>query len=51
LLSSLMKDPVRLPTSNMTVDRATIAQHLLNAEHGLFIVFDSLLFELTFCMV
>eukprot|EP01035_Chromulina_nebulosa_P024786 gene24786-32279_t len=27
-----MKDPVRLPTSNMIIDRSSIAQHLLNNE-------------------
>lgn len=32
LLDTLMKDPVRLPTSGNIVDRATIAQHLLNDE-------------------
>jgi ubiquitin conjugation factor E4 B len=35
LLDTLMKDPVRLPTSGTVVDRATIAQHLLNVETGL----------------
>ena len=30
LLLTLMRDPVRLPTSGNTIDRATIAQHLLN---------------------
>jgi ubiquitin conjugation factor E4 B len=32
LLSTIMKDPVLLPTSNHIVDRATIYQHLLNDE-------------------
>eukprot|EP01031_Cornospumella_fuschlensis_P026243 gene26243-31702_t len=32
LLDTLMRDPVRLPTSNTIVDRTTIAQHLLNVE-------------------
>lgn len=30
LLCSIMKDPVRLPTSNYVMDRASIEQHLLN---------------------
>jgi hypothetical protein len=34
LLSTLMKDPVYLPTSGTIVDRATISQHLLNTEIG-----------------
>jgi ubiquitin conjugation factor E4 B len=34
LLDTLMRDPVRLPTSNTIVDRATIAQHLLNVDTG-----------------
>jgi ubiquitin conjugation factor E4 B len=34
LLDTLMRDPVRLPTSNTIVDRSTIAQHLLNVDHG-----------------
>ncbi|RYH31359.1 hypothetical protein EON65_02720, partial [archaeon] len=34
LLDTLMRDPVRLPTSNTIVDRTTIAQHLLNVEIG-----------------
>jgi hypothetical protein len=34
LLDTLMRDPVCLPTSNIVVDRSTIAQHLLNAEIG-----------------
>ncbi len=34
LLDTLMQDPVRLPTSGTIVDRATIAQHLLNVETG-----------------
>ena len=34
LLSTLMRDPVRLPTSGNIVDRSTIAQHLLNDETG-----------------
>jgi ubiquitin conjugation factor E4 B len=32
LLDTLMRDPVRLPTSNTIVDRSTIAQHLLNMD-------------------
>lgn len=32
LLSTLMRDPVLLPTSNTVIDRTTIAQHLLNNE-------------------
>ncbi len=35
LLSTLMKDPVRLPTSGNIVDRSTITQHLLNDETGM----------------
>ena len=34
LLSTLMRDPVRLPTSGNVVDRSTISQHLLNDEKG-----------------
>jgi ubiquitin conjugation factor E4 B len=34
LLDTLMRDPVRLPTSNTIVDRSTIAQHLLNVDIG-----------------
>lgn len=34
LLDTLMRDPVRLPTSGTIVDRATIAQHLLNVDTG-----------------
>lgn len=34
LLDTLMLDPVCLPTSGTIVDRATIAQHLLNVEIG-----------------
>lgn len=34
LLDTLMRDPVRLPTSKTIVDRATIAQHLLNTDTG-----------------
>lgn len=34
LLDTLMKDPVRLPTSKNIVDRSTIAQHLLNTDTG-----------------
>ena len=30
ILCTLMKDPVLLPTSNVTVDRSTIVSHLLN---------------------
>ena len=32
LMSTLMKDPVLLPTSNMIIDRSSIAQQLLNNE-------------------
>eukprot|EP01038_Epipyxis_sp_PR26KG_P006656 gene6656-9137_t len=32
LLDTIMRDPVRLPTSNTIVDRSTIAQHLLNVD-------------------
>lgn len=32
LMSTIMRDPVRLPTSDHIVDRATIYQHLLNDE-------------------
>lgn len=32
---TLMRDPVRLPTSGNVVDRSTIAQHLLNDETGI----------------
>lgn len=42
LLDTLMRDPVRLPTSGTIVDRATIAQHLLNVETGTFQLFSSL---------
>ena len=31
-MSTIMRDPVRLPTSDNIVDRATIYQHLLNDE-------------------
>ena len=34
LMSTIMRDPVRLPTSGNIVDRATISQHLLNDEKG-----------------
>ncbi len=34
LMDTLMRDPVRLPTSGTIVDRATIAQHLLNVDTG-----------------
>ncbi|XP_071033652.1 ubiquitin conjugation factor E4 A [Parasteatoda tepidariorum] len=30
IMSTLMKDPVKLPSSGVTVDRATIARHLLS---------------------
>lgn len=30
IMSTLMLDPVRLPSSNVTVDRTTIARHLLS---------------------
>ena len=36
LLMTLMRDPVRLPTSGNIVDRSTIAQHLLNDANGMF---------------
>ncbi len=36
LLDTLMRDPVRLPTSGQIVDRSTISQHLLNNEIGQF---------------
>lgn len=39
LLDTLMRDPVRLPTSGTVVDRSTIAQHLLNTEIGKYIGF------------
>lgn len=39
LLDTLMRDPVRLPTSKTIVDRATIAQHLLNTDTGKFLKF------------
>jgi ubiquitin conjugation factor E4 B len=32
ILNTLLRDPVRLPTSGSIVDRSTIAQHLLNDE-------------------
>mmetsp|Transcript_22473 Transcript_22473/g.32803 ORF Transcript_22473/g.32803 Transcript_22473/m.32803 type:complete len:1051 (+) Transcript_22473:62-3214(+) len=32
LMSTIMRDPVFLPTSSSTLDRATITQHLLNDE-------------------
>lgn len=32
IMSTLMRDPVKLPTSGHIVDRATISQHLLNDE-------------------
>lgn len=32
VLDTVMRDPVRLPTSNTIIDRSTITQHLLNAE-------------------
>lgn len=34
LLSTIMRDPVYLPTSSNIVDRSTITQHLLNDETG-----------------
>lgn len=34
LLDTLMRDPVKLPSSGQIVDRATIAQHLLNDSTG-----------------
>lgn len=34
LLSTLMRDPVLLPTSGTIVDRSTISQHLLNDPTG-----------------
>jgi hypothetical protein len=30
ILSTLMEDPVKLPTSGMTMDRAVISRHLLS---------------------
>lgn len=36
IMSTLMRDPVFLPTSNMTMDRANILRHLLAAEHDPF---------------
>jgi len=39
LLDTLMRDPVRLPTSGTIVDRSTIAQHLLNNEIGSFDIY------------
>jgi ubiquitin conjugation factor E4 B len=44
LLDTLMKNPVRLPTSNTIVDRSTIAQHLLNVDTG-FIQFFVYIFK------
>lgn len=45
LLDTLMRDPVRLPTSGTIVDRSTIAQHLLNVETGaLWLISFSVLF-------
>jgi ubiquitin conjugation factor E4 B len=41
LLSTLMRDPVRLPTSGHIVDRSTISQHLLNDEKGTLILLFS----------
>lgn len=32
LMSSLMSDPVRLPQSNMVVDREIITRHLMNSK-------------------
>lgn len=32
LVFTIMRDPVRLPSSGMVVDRTTIRQHLLNDE-------------------
>lgn len=29
IMNTIMKDPVKLPTSGVTVDRATIVRHLL----------------------
>jgi hypothetical protein len=43
LLDTLMRDPVRLPTSGTIVDRATIAQHLLNVDTGKLCTWDSVL--------
>ena len=34
LMNTLMRNPVRLPTSGTVMDRAVIAQHLLNTETG-----------------
>jgi ubiquitin conjugation factor E4 B len=39
LLYTIMRDPVRLPTSGNILDRLTISQHLLNDETGLFVQF------------
>jgi len=36
LLCTLMKDPVKLPTSGTVIDRSTIRQHLLNDPHDPF---------------
>ena len=36
LLCTLMKDPVKLPTSGTVIDRSTITQHLLNDPHDPF---------------
>ena len=36
ILFNLMVDPVRLPSSHMVVDRATIQAHLLNDPHDPF---------------
>ena len=36
LMYTVMEDPVLLPTSNITVDRATITSHLLSDSHDPF---------------
>ncbi len=41
IMSTIMRDPVMLPTSGNIVDRSTITQHLLNDETGRYAAFDS----------
>jgi len=36
IMQTLMTDPVKLPTSNVTVDRVTITRHLLSTPHDPF---------------
>jgi len=36
IMQTLMMDPVKLPTSNVTVDRVTITRHLLSTPHDPF---------------